>query len=191
MLVGYARVSTADQSLGKYIDMLLAAGVDSRMIYSEKISGKKEHRPELERMINGLKAEDVVIIPDISRLSRSVRDLFQIIDRIRACGSDIRSLKENWLDTTDPRNKLLFTMLAALAEFEADLISERTKEGIAAARARGRHGGRPSIQNKKAQMVCLMYDNGMKIADIVQQAKISRSTVYRILNNYSKLNWGL
>jgi len=181
MLIGYCRVSTAEQSLDKYFDMLIDAGVDKRNIYYEKITGKKRDRPELERMLAELTNKDIVIVPDISRLSRSVKDLFEIVELVRSKGANIRSLRESWLDSTDARNKLLFTISAALAEFEASLISERTKEGLRAAKSRGRNGGRPSKRTEKAESVKIMYMGGMKIADIVKQSGLSRSTVNRII----------
>jgi len=185
MLVGYARVSTTSQSLDKYIDQLVAAGIDERNIYQEKITGQKRHRPELQKMISGLKCGDVVIIPSLTRLGRSVRDLYDIISQIEEKGAGIKSLNEPWLDSTamNAAGKLMFAIFAGLAEFETALISERVKEGLKAAKARGRKGGRPSKRNEKGLSVQVLYNSGLKIADIVRQTGLSRSTVGRIVRD--------
>ena len=185
MLVGYARVSTASQTLDKYVDQLVDAGVDERNIYQEKITGTHRNRPELNRMIDGLKPNDVVIIPSLTRLGRSVTDLYAIIKAIQDKGAEIKSLSESWLDSTvtNATGKLLFAIFAGLAEFEAALISERVKDGLKAAKARGRSGGRPSKRNDKELSVRALYGNGVKIADIVRQTELSRSTVNRIVRD--------
>ena len=181
MLVGYARVSSEEQSLNRQIDSLVLVGVDERNIYQEKITGTKRERPELARLIAGLKPGDTVLVAELTRLSRSTKDLFDIAEQIQIKGANIKSLKESWLDTTTPHGKLMFTIFAGLSQFERDLISERTREGLAAARARGRNGGRPSKRNEKGLTVELLYKNGVKIADIVRQTELSRSTVNRIV----------
>jgi len=181
MLVGYARVSGTAQSLDRQVDSLVAAGVDERNIYKEKAAGTKRERHELERMIAELKRDDVCIVAELTRLSRSTKDLFEIAEQIQSKGANLKSLKESWLDTATPQGKLMFTIFAGLSQFERDLISERTKEGLRAAKARGRSGGRPSKRNKKALTVKLLYEKGVTIAEIVKQTELSRSTVYRIL----------
>jgi len=183
MLVGYARVSTTEQSLDKYIDILVEAGVDSRNIYHEKISGRHRNRPELNRMITELKPDDLVVIPDLTRLGRSVSDLYNIVQQIHNKGANLRSLRETWLNTEDIYSRLLFAIFSGLSEFESSMISERVKEGLKAAKARGRMGGRPSKRKEKSQSVALMYNGGMKIADIVRHSGISRSTVNRIVSD--------
>ena len=185
LLVGYARVSTADQSLDKYVDILTAAGVDERNIYKEKITGTHLDRPELKRMIAELKPNDIVHIPDLTRLGRSVRDLYTIVGQIHDKGAHIKSLKESWLNTTDAQGRLLFAIFAGIAEFESALISERTKQGLQAAKSRGRKGGRPSKRTQKATTVELLYNSGVKIAEIVRQTGLSRSTVNRIIKDMS------
>lgn len=185
MLVGYARVSTDAQRLDRQIDELLAAGVDRRMLYQEKITGTKRERPELQRMLQELNEGDVVLISDLTRLSRSTRDLLNIIGKIKAKNASIRSLKDTWLDTTsrNPYNEFLLTVMSGLSQLERDLISQRTKEGLASARARGRKGGRPSKQNAKGVVVKALASSGMKMVDICKETGLSRSTVYRILRN--------
>lgn len=186
-ILGYARVSTDGQNLDRQIDALIAAGVSRKHLYCEKMTGTKADRPELNRLINDLEINDTVIIADLTRISRSTKDLLEIVDKIKNKGAYIKSLKDTWLDTTssNPYNDFLLTVMSGLSQLERDLISQRTKEGLASAKARGRNGGRPSKQNEKAEMVMALYNNGMKIADIVRNTELSRSTVSRIIKNHS------
>jgi DNA invertase Pin-like site-specific DNA recombinase len=178
-------VSNKDQVLDRQIDVLVEQGVDERNIYQEKGTGTKRDRPELSRMINGLKQGDLVIVAELTRLSRSTLDLFSIVRQIQAKGADIKSIKESWLDTTTPQGKLMFTIFAGLSQFERDLISQRTKEGLRAAKARGRNGGRPSKRHSpQAEHVKILYQNQVKIADIVQSTGLSRATVFRVLRDF-------
>lgn len=183
MLVGYCRVSKTDMCLDRQIDALKAVGVDFRNIYQEKITGTTKERPQLIKMINELQQGDTVVVAELTRLSRSTKDLFDIVEQIHKAGAQIKSLKEPWLDTTTPQGKLLFTIFAGLSQFERDLLSERTKDGLKAAKARGRMGGRPSKRTDKALTVHALYNSGVKIAEIVRQTSLSRSTVYRIIRD--------
>lgn len=184
-LIGYARVSTEEQNLDRQIDALVNYGIDERLIFKEKITGTKRNRPELSNMINSLKSNDVVVIADLTRISRSTKDLLDIVDKIKEKGASIKSIKDTWLDTTsdNPYNDFLLIVMSGLSQLERDLISQRTKEGLASAKARGRNGGRPSKQNEKGDTVKILYSNGMKIVDIVKQTGLSRSTVNRIVKN--------
>ncbi len=183
MLIGYARVSTEGQRLDRQIDQLVEAGVDPRCIYSEQVSGTKRNRPELNKMLDDLREGDVVLIPDLTRLSRSTKDLLEIIGRISEKGAAVRSLKDSWLDTTNknPYGQFLLVVMAGLSQLERDLTCQRVKEGLAAARARGRVGGRPSKQQEHAEAVKAMSSCGMKIVDIMKTTGLSRSTIQRIL----------
>ena len=185
MLIGYARVSTEEQNLDRQIDALVKYGVDKRNIYQEKTTGTKRDREQLNKMISELQEDDIVIVADLTRVSRSTKDLLEIVDRIKSKGAAIKSLKDTWLDTTsdNPYNSFLLTVMSGLSQLERDLISQRTKEGLASAKARGRNGGRPSKRNKKADLVKMMLDNGMKIVDIVKQTGLSRSTVNRLIKD--------
>lgn len=185
MLVGYARVSTGDQSLDRQIDMLIEYGVDKRNIYQEKMSGTKINREQLNKMIDDLQKDDIVVIADLTRVSRSTKDLLSIIDNVKTKGASIKSIKDTWLDTTNdnPYNSFLLTVMSGLSQLERDLISSRVKEGLKSAKTRGRVGGRPSKRNDKANTVVLLYREGYKIVDIAKQTEISRSTVYRILSD--------
>ena len=182
MLIGYARVSTADQNLNRQADALTKAGVDKRNIYHEKLSGAKRERPELDRMIAELQSGDTIIVADLTRLSRSTKDLFEIVSLVESKGANIKSLKESWLDTTTPHGRLLFTIFAGISQFERDLIADRTREGLASAKARGRVGGRPNKRNDKEDLVLMMVQAGKKIPDIVKATGISRTSVYRCIN---------
>lgn len=185
MLVGYARVSTEQQNLDRQIDMIISYGVDKRNIYKEKITGIKSNREQLNKMIDELQEGDVVIIADLTRISRSTKDLLNIVDNIKSKGASIKSLKDTWLDTTtdNPYNDFLLTVMSGLSQLERDLISARTKEGLASAKARGREGGRPNKRNEKADVVEMLYKDGYKITDIVKKTDLSRASVYRILND--------
>lgn len=180
MTIGYARVSTAGQNLDGQCDNLRQAGCER--IYSEKISGVKAQRPELERMLDALRAGDTVIITELTRLGRSVKELFAIIERVHETGASIKSLRETWLDTTTPQGNLLFTIFAGLSQFERDLIRQRTKSGLEAARARGHKGGRPKVSSGKVETALKMYDSKLHtIEEITGATGISRSTLYRAI----------
>lgn len=179
MKIGYARCSTAEQNLDWQMDALKKEGCDEQHIFQEKASGTKKDRPELELMLRTLRTGDTVVVCELTRLSRSTKDLFELVDRISASGADIKSLKESWLDTTTPHGKLLFTIFAGVSQFERDLTHERTMEGLAAARARGRRGGRPKADPKTVQQALALYDAGsIPINDILNTTGISRATLY-------------
>lgn len=188
MLVGYARVSTEEQNLDRQLDQLIKYGVDKRNIYQEKITGTKRDREQLNKMLEELQENDVVIVADLTRISRSTKDLLEIVDRIKEKKASIKSIKDTWLDTTsnNPYNDFLLTIMSGLSQLERDLISQRTKEGLESAKSRGRNGGRPSKRNDKADMVKLMLNNGYKIVDIVKETGLSRSTVNRLIKDIDK-----
>lgn len=181
-LIGYCRVSSVEQSLHRQIDALTNAGVKKRDIYQDKINGTQRERPQLEKLLSELEEGDTVVIPDLTRLSRSTKDLLEIVQLIKAKGAAIKSLKDTWLDTTsdNPYSEFLLTIMSALSQLERDLISQRTKEGLASANARGRKGGRPKKRNDKAALVLMMLEQGHTVKEIEKAAEISRATVYRI-----------
>jgi DNA invertase Pin-like site-specific DNA recombinase len=185
IFVGYIRVSKKTQKLDRQLDDLIKYGVDKRNIYQEKITGTKFDRPQLNKMIEDLKENDTVVIADLTRVSRSTKDLLMIIDRIKAKGASIKSLKDTWLDTTseNPYNQFLLTIFSSLSQLERDLISCRVKEGLDAAKARGKNGGRPSKINDKADLVEMLYKENYKIVEIVKKTGLSRSSVYRALSD--------
>lgn len=184
MKIGYARCSTADQNLDWQLDALKREGCDEKHIFQEKASGTKKERPELELMLRTLRAGDTVIVCELTRLSRSTKDLFGLVDRIHEAGADVKSLKEAWLDTTTAQGKLLFTIFAGVSQFERDLTHERTMDGLAAARARGRKGGRPKANAKAIERALALYDAGtIPIKDILDTTGISRATLYAYIKH--------
>lgn len=186
MKIGYARVSTLDQNLDRQLDNLKEQGCER--IFSEKMTGTKADRPELQRMLEMLREGDVVVVDSFSRLSRSTKDLLDLTETFRNKGVSLISVKEK-LDTTTPEGKLMMTMLAALSQFERDLIAERTKDGLKAARARGRQGGRPKAGTDKDKAKALaMYDaNIMTNAEIAQSVGVSTATFNRWIAERKRL----
>ena len=128
MKIGYKRCSTQGQKLDRQTDILNDYGVE--WIFEEKITGTKRERQELNKMLDMLRQGDIVVVTDLTRLSRSTKDLFEIVEIIHSKGAEIKSLKESWLDTTTPQGKFVFTMFAGLSQFERDLIAQRTKERL-------------------------------------------------------------
>jgi len=181
MLFGYARASLEKQAIERQLDELTAAGVEARNIFREKITGTRRDREELNRMLAALQPGDTVVALELPRMGRSTKDLLEIIDLIRRKGAHFRSLSEAWLDTATPHGQLVFTIFAALCQFERDLTVERTKSGLAAANARGRYGGRPATKQEKISEVVALYQNGVGATDISRQTGVSRATVNRIL----------
>lgn len=182
MMIGYARVSTKEQSLDRQIDELKKAGCER--IFCEKISGMKKEKPEFMRMLDMLRKGDVVVVSELTRISRSTKELIEVVETFNKIGAEIKSLKESWLDTTTAHGKLLFTIFAGLTQFERDLISERTRAGLEAARARGRVGGRPSVKKEKIELAIKMYNSKeYTIKEITQATGISKATLYGYLKN--------
>lgn len=181
--IGYARVSTQDQNLDRQIDQLKEAGC--KKIFEEKITGTKKERPQLSRLLDELREDDTIIITELTRLSRSTKDLFKLVELIENKGANIKSLKESWLDTTTPQGKLMFTIFAGISQFERDLISQRTLEGLASARARGRKGGRPTKNKKDVEIALKMYESRLhSVSEIEKATGVSKATLYRYLRKH-------
>lgn len=178
MRIGYARVSTQDQNLDRQMDNLKDAGCEK--IFKEKITGTKTHREELDRMLDMLRAGDVLVVDSFSRLSRSTKDLLDMVEKLTAMGVELISLKEK-LDTTTATGKLMLTMLSALSQFERDIIAERTVDGLKAAKARGRMGGRPKAGSETAKATAYaLYDaNTLSNKEIAAQVGVSTATLSR------------
>ena len=176
MIIGYARVSTEDQNLDGQLDALKAAGAER--IFADKVAGTARSRPELDRLLDQLRQGDVITVTKYDRLARSLRDLLDIVDTIQAHGAGFRSLAED-IDTTTPAGRLVFHVFAALAEFERRLIAERTMAGLAAARARGRKGGRPGLPAEKIAAIQAMVASGSSPTQICKALGIGRSTFYK------------
>ncbi|WP_299844900.1 recombinase family protein [uncultured Jannaschia sp.] len=177
-ILGYARVSTEGQNLEAQFDALKAAGVGR--VFSEKISGSKRDRPELDKMIEQLRRGDVVTVTKYDRLSRSLQDLLAIVEEIRARGAGFRSLAED-IDTTTSSGRLIFHVFASISQFERERISERTREGLAAARKAGRIGGRPPAlsRQQRDEVRRLRDEEGRRIAEIARLFDVSPNTVRR------------
>src|SRR5919112_6351029 len=167
MLIGYPRISTADQSLNLQRDALLAAGCPEIRVYTDIASGAKADRPGLEAALHDLREGDTLVVWKLDRLGHSLKHLIETVHALDARGVGFKSLQEH-IDTTTPGGKLVFHVFAALAEFERDLIRERTRAGLTAARARGKKGGRrPKLDDKKrAQALTLHDDESNTIDDI-------------------------
>ncbi|HFG0515917.1 TPA: recombinase family protein [Staphylococcus aureus] len=184
--IGYARVSTKDQSLDGQIDSLKEYGCER--IFSEKISGRKVKRTELDKCLDYLRDGDTLIIYKLDRLGRTTKQLIELSQWFDDNGIDLQIIDMN-IFTKDAMGKMFFTMMSAFAELEANLLSERTKKGLAAARARGRKGGRPSLPDHKKREIKFLYDEqkltGEEIAD---KTGVSRATVYRVVNEMKKLD---
>jgi DNA invertase Pin-like site-specific DNA recombinase len=190
MLIGYARVSTHEQILDLQLDALAKAGCDSDKTYTDKVSTRKAERPKLEQALDQLREGDTFVVWRLDRLGRSLQELINLVNVIHAKGAGFTSLTEH-MDTNTPGGKLVFHFFAALAEFERDIIQERTKAGLAAARARGRKGGRPPLdkdpaKRKKIEMAQALHaDPSHSIEDICDTLHISRSTLYRYVGERS------
>ena len=178
MVFGYARVSTTEQSLDSQIDALRQAG--AKRIFKEKISGATKERPELTRLLDQLRDDDVVVVTKYDRLARSLRDLIDVVETIQNRGADFRSLAES-IDTTNPSGRLIFHVFASIAQFERERIVERTKEGLEAARKRGRVGGRPRklTADQRAEVRKMRDVDGRQISEIAALFKVSSQTIRR------------
>lgn len=174
---GYARVSTEQQNLDRQLDMLEKYGVDH--IYNEKMTGTKRNRPELEKLLERLTKGDTVVVESLSRLGRSTKDLIWLMETFNAKGVNLVSLKES-IDTTTSTGKLLFTLMSAIAQFERDVIVDRTREGLNSARARGRKGGRPRTDSDKLRKAIKLYNTQQySLSEIEDMTGVKRSTLYR------------
>lgn len=181
MIYAYARVSTAEQCLDRQIDALTKYGID--MIFKEKMSGTKKNRPELDRLMNILQAGDTVVVESLSRLGRSVKNLSELMEYFNENDIRLVSLKET-IDTKSSTGRLLFTILSSLAQFERDVLAERTREGLTAARARGRLGGRPKTDRSKIDKAIALYNTKQySVSEITELTGVSASTLYRYIKN--------
>ncbi|HHD0941843.1 TPA: recombinase family protein, partial [Staphylococcus aureus] len=180
--IGYARVSTGLQNLNLQEDQLNQYGCEK--IFSDHISGSKSKRPGLDKAIEFARAGDTIVVWRLDRLGRNMEDLITLVNELNNRGVSFHSLEENiTMDKSSSTGQLLFHLFAAFAEFERNLILERSSAGRIAARARGRYGGRPEKLNKQdLKLLKTLYDNGTPIKTIAEQWKVSRTTIYRYLN---------
>ena len=180
--IGYARVSTEDQDAALQVDALKGAGCIKTFI--DHASGTKGSRPELDRMLDQLRQDDVVVVWRLDRLGRSLSNLIVLIERLKEQGVGLLSLSES-IDTTTANGRLFFSIMGALAEFEADLVRERTMAGLKAARARGRVGGRPTVMSEQeiAKAQSLYNSRDHSVAEIGEMLGVSPATIYRHLKS--------
>jgi len=180
MLIGYARVSTNDQETATQVAALKAAGCERT--YREKASGGRWDRPELHRLLDQIRKDDVLVVWKLDRLSRSLRDVLAIMDRLSEAGAGFRSLTEA-IDTTTPAGRMMMQMVGAFAEFERMMLRERTKAGLDSARRDGRIGGRPTklSPQQQAEIVRMVSKGRKTAADAARLFKIHPATVSRLL----------
>jgi DNA invertase Pin-like site-specific DNA recombinase len=183
MKIGYARVSTKDQNFGLQIDALQKAGCEK--LYREVVSGARMERPVLDRVVDSLRTGDVLVIWKLDRLGRSLKHLVELVNTLRERGVGLQSLNDP-IDTTTPQGRLSFNLFASLAEFERDLVRERTQAGLSAARARGRNGGRPKGLSAQAEATAcaaetLYLERKLSVRQIADRLGISKSTLYAYL----------
>ena len=193
MLIGYARVSKSDNSqvLDLQIDALTNSGVKEENIYSDKISGSKDERPGLENCLKALREEDILVVYKLDRLGRNLKHLIQTVEDLtkRKIGFKVLSGQGVNIDTTTPAGKMIFSIFGALAEFERELIRERTIAGITAARARGRMGGR-KFNLTKAQVrlaEASMQNRDTSVTELCKELKITRATLYKYISPTGEL----
>lgn len=183
-LIGYARVSTYDQNLDLQIDSLMKAGCTRKNIYIDKISGIKSERPGLNNALDALKEGDVLMVWRLDRLGRSMPHLVSLIETFKEKSVGFKSLSDGAIDTTTASGELIFNIFSSMAQFERRLIQERTQAGLAAARARGRRGGRPKISPNHSKVLAakrMHQDKTLPIDEICQALEISRPSLYRYL----------
>jgi DNA invertase Pin-like site-specific DNA recombinase len=181
MNIAYSRVSTSDQNLDLQNDALQKAGCDR--IFSDVASGAKSDRSGLAEAMAFARKGDTLVVWKLDRLGRSLPHLIATVKELEEKGIGFRSLREA-IDTTTPAGKLFFHMIGALAEFERDIIRERTTAGLVSARARGRLGGRPAVlDSRKKEMASSLYEGKTNVRDICETLGISKATLYRHLKS--------
>jgi DNA invertase Pin-like site-specific DNA recombinase len=183
MLIGYARVSTTDQNLELQLNRLNAHGCER--IYQEKVSGARRDRPELQRMLDHLRPSDTVVVLKLDRLARSTRNLLDIVDHIKSSQASFCSLSEPWADTTSHAGKMIMTIFAGIAEFERDLIRERTSAGRKAALARGVKFGRPKkLSMEKMVFAMQLIEEGKSVFEVADAFGVNKNTIYRLIEKW-------
>lgn len=180
MLIGYARVSTDGQTLTQQRAALREAGC--RRLYEEKVSGARRDRPQLARLLDGLREGDVVVVSRLDRLARSTRDLLEVAETLREAGAGLRSLAEPWADTTSPAGRMVLTVFAGIAEFERALIHQRTSAGRTAAQGRGvRFGRPPKLDAGQVALGRRLMDEGRSAREVARMFNVHVATLYRAL----------
>jgi DNA invertase Pin-like site-specific DNA recombinase len=179
MKIGYARVSTLEQNLDLQLQALKKGGC--KKIFREKVSGASRQRPEFQRMLDQLREGDVIVVWKLDRLARSTRDLLETMETIRDGGARFQSLSEPWADTTTHAGKMIMTVFAGIAEFERDLIRERTKAGRDAAKSRGvRFGRPPKLNAEQTKLAQRLIAEGKTIREVADTFHVHVATIYRV-----------
>jgi DNA invertase Pin-like site-specific DNA recombinase len=180
MLIGYARVSTRDQRPDLQMDALREAGCER--VFQETVSGAKRDRPELKAAVDFMRIGDTLVVWKLDRLARSTRQLLETVEDFEQRGIGLKTITQN-IDTTNAGGRLIFTVFSAIAEFEREIIRERTLAGLDAARSRGRKGGRPRALTEKdlKQARALLADPEISVEDVARRLGVGTSTLYRYL----------
>jgi DNA invertase Pin-like site-specific DNA recombinase len=183
MLLGYARVSQDMQDTAVQVQALRAAGCER--IFEERVTGSRWERPELHRLMDQVRAGDVLVVWKLDRLSRSLRDLLILMERLHRLGGGFRSLTEA-IDTTTPAGRMMMQMLGAFAEFEREMLRERTRAGLEVARREGRTAGRPSklTDDQKAEICRMIQDGERTAAEAARLFQVHPATISRLLLGY-------
>lgn len=178
---GYCRVSSASQNLDRQIEALREQGIEDRHIFCDKVSGVREHKPGFEEMMTHLREGDTVLVLSFDRLARSVKQLLEIVETFDNMGVNLVSIHEE-IDTTTAHGKFFFTVSAAFAAFERDMIKERQRKGIAVAKKQGRIQGRPRVDAESLEQAVTLYRSGKySVSKIAGMTGISRNSLYRAL----------
>lgn len=190
--IGYVRVSSVDQNPARQLKQLEEIGMD--ILFQEKVSGATQDRPELKMMMSELQNEDTIYVTDLTRITRSTRDLFELVDEIKGKGANLKSLKDTWLDLSEnnPYSQFLMTVMGGVNQLERDLIRMRQREGIELAKKEGKYKGRVKKYHKNhagmKHALELYEKGGMTVKQICEITSISPASFYRRLKEYKNDN---